>query len=705
MTSQTKEQEFEFTVQGMLLNGGWVKGDVAEWDVGMALFPARAVAFLREAQPDLWAQTAPYYSDFEDAIVRRLVKELDYKGTLAVLRHGFRFHGKTFRLAAFRPAHGFNPDSVALFERNDLSVTRQVPCHPGRGHTVDLVFALNGVPVATCELKNPMTGQTWQDAVVQYQRDRDPNAPLFRFGKRALVHFAADPQEIHMTTRLAREKTRFIPFNRGSHPGSIRCGAGNPLRDTGYRTSYFWEEVLERESFLDILGSYVFVERRDEKVYDAGKARIRQHETMIFPRYHQLGAVNELVNAARVEGSGHNYLVQHSAGSGKTNSISWLSHRLANLHTASDQKVFDGVVVISDRRVLDSQLQDAIYQIEHAQGVVQAIDEDSEQLAQALTDGTKIVITTLQKFPFVMRGLLSVVGAESLEAPTQADRHLAAQLQQKIAGRRHAVIVDEAHSSQTGESAREMKAVLGARPQTAEEPLRTWEDGLNVIVESRGPQPNLSFFAFTATPKAKTIELFGRPGPSGQPEPFHVYSMRQAIEEGFILDVLSNYTDYKTFYKLVKQAEEDKDLPKRRTAAALRRFMTVHPHNIEQKTRVIIEHFRNHVRFLVDGKAKAMVVASSRIHAMRYMQAFQRYISETGLHRRASTGGVQRHGERSRHGCGVHRTQDEHRPGDTKTDLRNCAAVAFRHSRLPNLVGGRKVPDGFRPATVTGHVC
>ena len=380
MTSQTEERAFESTVEGMLLDGGWVEGDVAEWDVRLGLFPARAVAFMRDAQPDLWEQTARFYSDFEDAIVRRLVRELDQKGSLAVLRHGFRFHGKTFHLAAFQPAHGLSPDAVALFERNDLSVTRQVPCHPGKRHTVDLVFALNGVPVATCELKNPMTGQTWQDAVGQYRRDRDPNAPLFRFGKRALVHFAADPNEVHMATRLVGEKTRFLPFNRGSHPGSIRCGAGNPPHDSGYRNGYFWEEVLQRDSFLDILRSYVFLERREEKVYESDQARIMQRETLIFPRFHQLGVVNGLVSAARAEGPGRNYLVQHSAGSGKTNSISWLSHRLASLHTVSDRKVFDGVIVISDRRVLDSQLQDAIYQIEHAQGVVQAIDEDSKQL-------------------------------------------------------------------------------------------------------------------------------------------------------------------------------------------------------------------------------------------------------------------------------------------------------------------------------------
>ena len=630
MSEQRKEKAFESTVESMLLSVGWCKGDLAEWDVGRALFPARAVAFIRDANPDLWSQVAAYYGDsMEENIIRDLVKTLDSRGTIEVLRRGFPFHGKTFRVASFRPAHGLNPETVALYERNELTVTRQVPCHPRKAGTVDLVLAVNGLPVATCELKNPMTGQTWRDAVRQYRQDRNPGAPLFRFTKRALVHFAADPDEIHMTTRLAGEKTRFLPFNRGSHPGGIRCGAGNPPHPSGYRTGYFWQEVLERDSFLDILGSYVFIERRRENAVGTDGARTTTRRTMIFPRFHQLDSVNKLVGTARAEGPGNNYLIQHSAGSGKTNSISWLSHRLASLHRG-DEKVFDGVIVISDRNLLDSQLQQAVFQIEHAQGVVKAIDEDSRQLAEALIDRSMIVITTLQKFPFVMRGLLSAVGAESLDAPTREEQTAADRLRDAIAGRRYAVIVDEAHSSQTGESAREMKQILGSRSLEASGEAESWADGLNAVVESRGRQPNLSFFAFTATPKAKTIELFGRPGADGIPEPFHLYSMRQAIEEGFILDVLRNYTDYDTYYKLVKKAEDDEKFPKRRMSVALAKFLTLHPYNISQKTEVMIEHFRNHVRFRIGGRAKAMVVTSSRLHAVRYMKAFENYITEQG---------------------------------------------------------------------------
>ena len=390
--------------------------------------------------------------------------------------------------------------------------------------------------------------------------------------------------------------------------------------------------MLQRERFLDIVGSYIFVERRTEKVYDIqGKARTEERETVIFPRYHQLDAVGRLVEAARIEGSGRNYLIQHSAGSGKTYSISWLSHRLASLHTGADDKVFDCVLVITDRRVLDRQLQDAVYQIEHAQGVVKAIDQDSQQLARALVDGTKIVVTTLQKFPFVMRALL-LIAADDPDVPTETEhqKQQASEWRAEIAKRRYAVIVDEAHSSQTGESAREMKAVLGTRSLAASGDAEDWQDGLNAVVESRVAQPNLSFFAFTATPKAKTIELFGRTAVGGKPEPFHVYSMRQAIEEGFILDVLRNYTSYKTYYRLVKQAEDDKEFPKRRTAVALAKFLTLHEHNVAQKTEVIVEHFRNQVRYRIAGRAKAMVVTGSRLHAVRYMQAFKRYIEGRG---------------------------------------------------------------------------
>jgi len=633
MSKQTTERAFETYVESILLEkSGWARGDLSEWDADKALFPAAVTHFLQDTQPRLWEQMrALHGAGLEALVVATLVKELDLKGALHVLRHGFKFYGKVFRMAHFKPAHGLNAEVLDLYGKNRLTVTRQVPCHPGRRDTVDMLFALNGLPVATCELKNPGTGQTWRDAVRQYKQDRDPRAPLFAFKKRALVHFAADPDEVRMTTRLKGEDTFFLPLNRGSHPGQVQCGAGNPQHPSGYRTGYFWEDVLDSGCFLDILGNTMFLETREEKQEDGkGGARRVAKEKLIFPRFHQLDAVSKLVDAARAQGPGGNYLIQHSAGSGKTNSISWLAHRLASLHDAQDRKVYDCVVVITDRRVLDRQLQDAIYQIEHAQGVVNAIDEDSRQLAAALIDGTKIVITTLQKFPFVLRGLLHATGAESQEKATDAEKAQAREWEAAIAARRYAVIVDEAHSSQTGETARELKAILGAGTGENGEAPADWEDRLNQVMATRGRQPNLSFFAFTATPKGKTIELFGRPGPGGKNEPFHIYSMRQAIEEGFILDVLANYTTYATYFKLIKSVEDDPKFPKKKAARALAKFMSLHPHNIAQKTEVMVEHFRRSVRHRLDGKAKAMVVTSSRLHAVRYMQAFQDYIAENG---------------------------------------------------------------------------
>ena len=419
--AQTTEKSFESYVEELLLTrSGWQAGDRAEWDKGYALFPAQVCAFLAATQSKRWAEMQRLHgAGLEALLTKAVVNELDTKGTLHVLRHGFKFYGKTFQLAYFKPSHGLSPDVLALYEKNCLTVTRQVPCHPNSNDTIDLVFAVNGLPMATCELKNPgamNSGQNWRHAVQQYQTDRDPRAPLFQFKKRALVHFAADPDEVYMATQLKKEHTFFLPFNRGSHPGEVKCGAGNPQHPSGYRTGYFWEEVLQRDSFLDILGGFMFVEKEEKKVDDGqGGKRIVIEEKLVFPRYHQLDAVRKLVTAARAEGTGNNYLIQHSAGSGKTNSISWLSHRLASLHNSTDQKVFDCVLVITDRQVLDQQLQDAVYQIEHAQGVIKCIDQDSRQLAESLIDGTRIVITTLQKFPFVLKGLLYAAGAESQE--------------------------------------------------------------------------------------------------------------------------------------------------------------------------------------------------------------------------------------------------------------------------------------------------
>ena len=629
----TTEKAFEAYIEEVLRKNGWEDCPNQLWDRKRALFPDVCTRFIRETQNDLWLQMEKLHgTELGEKLIETLVKERNTKGTIHILRHGFKFYGKTFRMGYFKPAHSLNQETLALFGKNVLSVTRQTPCHLTDNSTMDIVLSMNGLPFATIELKNPVTGQTWKDGVHQYMNDRDPRAPLFQFRKGAVVHFTADPNEVHMTTRLKGGRTFFLPFNRGSHPGEIQCGKGNPPHPSGHRTGYFWEEILERGSFIDIVGSFVFLETTEETVDDGKGGRMKMtRETMVFPRYHQLDAVRNLINTSRKEGTGHNYLIQHSAGSGKTNSISWLSHRLSSLHTEADVKVFDCVIVITDRKVLDRQLQDAIYQIEHAQGVVKAIDEDSHQLAEALVDGTKIVVTTLQKFPFVLRGLLHIAGADDPDNPDVSSNEKAKEWEAMIAARKYAVIVDEAHSSQTGETARELKRILGAGTENdTEESEVDWVEGLGRVMESRGRQKNLSFFAFTATPKGKTIELFGHRGSSGKPEAFHTYSMRQAIQEGFILDVLQRYTTYKTYYNLLKKAEDDPSMPRKKAIKKLTKFLYLHPYGIEQKTEIMIEHFRQHVRNKLRGRAKAMVVTGSRLHAIRYMLAFQKYIADQG---------------------------------------------------------------------------
>ena len=625
--SQTSEKAFENYIQEAMAAGGWSVGDKTLWDKEAAIFPEYVLGFIKKTQPQLWTQMEQLHgAELPGLLIKALLKERINKGTMHIIRHEFKFYGKAFKLAYFKPAHGMNPEALALYDQNQFHVTRQIPCHPDDNSTIDMLLSLNGIPLMTLELKNPATGQTWRDAVNQYQTDRNPHAPLFLFQKGAVVHFAVDPEEVYMTTKLNGTKTFFLPFNRGSNPGDIDCGAGNPPNPDGYRTAYLWEEVLHRDSFMDLISHFIFLETKKEIQYDdAGIRREVTKETMIFPRYHQLLCIRDLTRLAAQEGAGHNYLIQHSAGSGKTNSISWLSHRLASLHNHEDQKIFDCVIVISDRRVLDKQLQDAIYQIEHTAGVVVPVDENTGQLASALIDGTQIVITTLQKFPFVLQSLLRIAGAENVDAPSTEALGKARNFSNTISKRRYAVIVDEAHSSQSGESARELKQILGAAPVEEDE---DWQDNLCRIMESRKQQQNVSFFAFTATPKGKTLEIFGRKNASGKPEPVCFYSMKQAIEEHFILDVLQNYVTYKTYFGLVKKIEDDPPMPKKKATKKLGKFLNIMPYNIEQKIEIIIEHFRAHIKPLLGGRAKAMVVTSSRLQAVRYMKAFQRYIAE-----------------------------------------------------------------------------
>ncbi len=602
------EAAFETAIEQHLTSaGGYEKGDRETFDSERGLFPADVIAYIQKTQPKEWEYLSNLQKEkAEGILLDDLCRALnsEHEGCLSVLRHGFKCFGKMFHVAYFAPASGMNPETQKLYEANRLTITRQLRYSAKHGNTLDVTLALNGIPVATLELKNPMTAQTWRHAITQYKNDRDPADLIFQFKKRTLVHFAVDTDEVYMTTRLSGRSTHFLPFNRG-----CGGGAGNPENPGGCKTVYLWEEVLERHSFLDILARFIHLQVEEKKL---GGKKV-ERETMIFPRYHQLDSVRKLVADARMRGAGTNYLVQHSAGSGKSNSIAWLAHRLASLYTETDEKVFDSIIVVTDRVVLDQQLQNTIYQFEHKQGVVQKIDINSTQLAEALGSGVPIVITTLQKFPFVTEKMGD------------------------LPMRRYAVIVDEAHSSQGGETATELKGVLAgaaikeeARAKAEEEGLTDYEEEILKTMAKRGRQPNISFFAFTATPKYKTLEVFGTPGADGKPQPFHLYCMRQAIEEGFILDVLQHYTTYKTYYRLIKSIEDDPKVDKRKAARALARFMSLHPHNIAQKTEVMVEHFRHFTMHKIGGKAKAMVVTSSRLHAVKYKQAFDKYIAEKG---------------------------------------------------------------------------
>jgi len=608
MPAQHTEHAFEDAIERHLTAaGGYAQGARDAYDAKRALFPAEALAFIKKTQPAEWKQLAGLQKDAaEKTLLDDLCRALDseHEGCLAALRHGFKCFGIRFRAAYFAPASGMNPDTKKRYAANRLTITRQLQYSHKHRNTLDVTLALNGIPVATMELKNPMTGQTWRNAVAQYKSDRDQTDLIFQFKKRALVHFAADTDEAHMCTRLSGRTTRFLPFNRG-----CGFGAGNPDQRDDYKTAYLWKAVLERDSFLDILARFVHLQVDTKKL--GGKSITR--ETMIFPRYHQLDCVRSIVADAPKRGAGANYLVQHSAGSGKSNSIAWLAHRLMSLHDKNDDKVFDSVVVVTDRVVLDQQLQDTIYQFEQTQGVVEKIDANSEQLANALKRAAPIIVTTLQKFPFVTEKI------------------------GELPERKYAVLIDEAHSSQSGETATEMRKVLGA-PGVREQgnayntgrAVSAHEEAILEVMNARGRQPNISFFAFTATPKHKTLAIFGSVESGAEPRPFHLYSMRQAIEEGFILDVLANYTTYKTYYRLIGQAKDDPDVNKRNAARALARFVSFHPHNIEQKTKVMAEHFNHFTRHKIDGKAKAMVVTASRLHAVRYKRAFDRYIAEKG---------------------------------------------------------------------------
>lgn len=646
------EVSLEELIGEHLQANGWVRGLPEHFDRDLGLDTAELFAFLGATQGDEWERLVQRHGSVETAqrkFAHRVAAEIDSRGTVDVLRRGVTDLGVRLKLAFFAPAHDLTPELRVLYGANRVTVTRQAHVSETRpGDSVDLLLGVNGLPVAVVELKSQTAGQSVEDAVAQFRRARNPHDRVF--AKRAVVCFAVDQDNVLMATRLAGDATVFLPFNTGSNGPGRDGGAGNPLNPHGPRTAFLWEQVWQRDAWLDLLGSFVHVEK--QTVTDPRTGAVSETRSTVFPRYHQWDVVTKMLVAARADGPGRDVLAQHSAGSGKSNSIAWLAHGLSSLHTPGsvaamgegvtraglgpNQPVFDKVVIVTDRVVLDRQLQETVASFDHPPGMIAAIGEgkSSKDLQAALEGKTaRIVVTTLQKFPVV------------------------AQTATALSGARFAVIVDEAHSSQTGEAVKDLKAVLAgttgedslqAAEQAeakAEQAVTDTEDLLLASARARGSQGNLSFFAFTATPKAKTLERFGERSvdPSGDERfvPFHLYSMRQAIAEGFILDVLASYTTYATYYRLANGlGAEDVEVPKGKALSALARFVSLHPTNLAQKAEIIVEHFRAHTAAKIGGQAKAMVVTRSRLHALRYYQALKAYVAEKGYDKGAGRVGV-----------------------------------------------------------------
>ena len=598
---ETNEKRFESDIHAAMLADGYTVNNDA-YDAKNALYLDTLVRFVKATQPKSW-QRFELQSGTPEKFAKAFQSAVDMDGLLGVLRNGFKHRGIPFRVCYFKPESGLNQTALDNYAANEITVNRQWYYSDENRKSVDMVIAVNGIPVFAFELKNQYTGQDIENAKRQWMFDRDPRELCFQFNKRILAYFCVDQLEACMTTKLAGKNTFFLPFNQGSNGAGNDGGKGNPPNPDGYPTAYLWQNVFQKDSMMDILQKFMSY-RKDKKM-------------LLFPRYHQLDVVRSLIGHVRQFGAGHNYLIQHSAGSGKSNSIAWTAYRLAALFNDEDKPVFSSVIIVTDRRVLDAQLQETISGFDHKLGAIETIDEKktSKNLRDAINDGVRIIVTTLQKFPVIYQEVDSV------------------------AGRNFAVIVDEAHSSQTGSSALKLKSALA----DTEEALREYAeiegkaedeiDRTDKIVEqmiSHGKHKNLSFFAFTATPKAQTLEMFGEPYPDGSFHPFHIYSMRQAIEEGFILDVLSNYMTYSTCFKIAKNTTENPELPESRAKKLIKKYQTLHPYNISQKSAIIVETFRETTRYKIGGKGKMMVVTDSRLAAVRYFHEIKRYIAEHG---------------------------------------------------------------------------
>ncbi len=619
------EKQFEANIEEYLISpaGGFTKANDTGYDPTMALDIHTLVEFVKATQPIMWQRfekqcnSDPYkkfYKCFEDAV--------QTDGILSVLRHGFKHRGMDFRVCYFKPESTLNQLAVQHYNQNICQCIRQWHYSAKNKNSVDMMLAINGIPVIAIELKNQLTGQSVDNAKLQWQYDRDAREPAFRFNHRILAFFAVDLYEAWMATELKGPETYFLPFNQGSNGPGNDGGAGNPQAEgDDYVTSYIWKDVLNKDSLLDIIQKFISLEvKKEKKKASNGYDTIVTKRRLIFPRYHQLDVVRKLIADVRVNGSGKNYLIQHSAGSGKSNSIAWTAYRLASLHDTANEPIFTSVVIVTDRRNLDAQLQETVTGFDHTLGSVCAIDEkkSSKDLRDALNAGKRIIVTTLQKFPVIYEEV------------------------DDTKGKRFAIIVDEAHSSQTGQSAMKLKVALADTSDAlreyaelegkAEDEVLDADERLVREMISHGKHQNLSFFAFTATPKGQTLEIFGTEYEDGSFHPFHIYSMRQAIEEGFILDVLQNYMTYKTCFKIAKNIPDNPDVPQSKAMKMIRRYEELHPYNIQQKSAIIVETFRDITKHKIKGRGKMMVVTSSRLAAVRYYHEIKRYLEVNGYH-------------------------------------------------------------------------
>ena len=610
MNNILSEKEYQsFILERLEKDNGYIVRDAKKYDRYYAVDREMLFKFLNNTQPEQMEVLSKIYKgDLEDTIVNYINQEVTKaRGSLLdILKHGIEISNQKLELMYTKPATSFNPELSALYEQNIFSVMEEV--WASDKERVDLVIFLNGLAIMSFELKCNMAGQSYQDALYQYRTDRDPKNRLFLFKAGCLVNFAMDLNEVYMCTKLDGESSYFLPFNMGNGEG-VYAGAGNPIFEDKYSVSYMWEDILQKDTVIEIISKFMFLETKDEEDELTGK--IKHKETVIFPRYHQLDVLRKVLGDVKVNKTAQNYLIQHSAGSGKTNSIAWLAHRLTSLHDTDNKIIFDNIIIVTDRVVVDRQLQKAIMGMEHKAGLIRVMDDkcNSEDLAIALRGNTKIVATTIQKFPYIVD---SVSGLKD---------------------KKFAVIIDEAHSSTSGKDMAAVTMALGSGEIDTIE--ADTEDIIIDEINRHGKQDNVSFFAFTATPKPTTLQLFGKVNTKGQREAFHIYSMKQAIEEGFILDVLQNYTTYNTFYRINKEIEDD---PKCKTNSAKRqiaRFVELHDTNIAQRIEVIVEHFRNTVMQELGGTAKAMVITASRQGAVKYKQAFEEYIAKKGYDMKA----------------------------------------------------------------------